>query len=266
VSEPTNYEVIKSHLVAGGTVKSLNRILGSERGKGYAESVLAEIKKSEGGKNDLTKCNYESVIFCMRDAAKLRLGIDGRQHAHLIARWNKEKKEHECCLQIGYRGYLARLQESLPGFSAQVECVYKGEKCAIRRNGFLELVEHERLDAFGDRKDADIVGVYAQLSYDAGTERVSHVVAMNRAEIDKIRGKAQNDSFWSSWFSEKAKVACIRRACKMHFSAVTHDLDAADNDNYDQTAAAKEAAADKADSINSRLTGEMKVVSDEKAA
>ncbi|ESX91376.1 hypothetical protein X756_04425 [Mesorhizobium sp. LSHC412B00] len=36
----------------------------------------------------------------------------------------------------------------------------------------------------------------------------------------------------------------------------------ADNDNYDGSAA-REQAADKADSINARLTGDMKVVNDE---
>ncbi len=77
---------------------------------------------------------------------------------------------------------------------------------------------------------------------------------MNRAEIEKIKGCAKDKSFWDKWFTEKAKVACLRRACKMHFAAVTHDLDAADNDNFDQTSAAKEAAAEKADSINERLT------------
>ena len=255
-----SYELIQEKLLTGGSIKSLNTTLGKSRGKEYAISVLAEIKKSAGTRNDLTKCSPESVLFCMRDAAKLRLSIDGRQHAHLIARWNKDLGVTQCCLQLGYRGYLARLQEGYAGFSAQVECVYRGENITVRRDGFLELVQHERLNCFGERKDGDIIGVYAQLSYDAGTERVSHVVTMNRAEIDKIADCAKDRSFWNKWFTEKAKVACIRRACKMHFAAVTHDLDTADNDNYDQNAATKEAATEKADSINDRLG--MKVVSD----
>lgn len=240
-----SYEIIKSHVYAGSTVKSLSEILGRGRGKEYAVSVLAEIKKSEGSKNDLTRCTPDSIVFAMRDAAKLRLAIDGRQHVHLI------KYGNQAVLQIGYRGYLSRLQEALPGFSAQVECVYKGDAIKVSRSGFLELVHHERGDPFGERSDADVIGVYAQLSYDAGSERVSHVVTMNRAEIDKIRACAKDQSFWNKWFTEKAKVACVRRAAKMHFSAVTHDLDAADNDNFDQ--AQNGAAAEKAANINERL-------------
>lgn len=253
MNQPTALEIIKSHLVAGGTVKSLNRILGNRSGIEYALSVYAEIAKSQGTKNDLTKCTTDSTIMCMRSAAALRLSIDARQHIHLIARWSKEASATVCCLQIGFRGYLARLQEMLPGFSAQVECVYKGESVSVKRDGFIETISHERLDPFGQRNDADIIGVYAQISYDAGTARVSHVVTMNRVEIDKIRDIAKDQTFWNKWFAEKAKVACLRRACKLHFAAVTHDLDAADNDNYDQAASAKEAAAEKADSINDRL-------------
>lgn len=246
-------DIIKQELYTKPVVNSISRILGGGRGKEYVTSVIAEIHKSSGGKNDLTLCTRESIISAMRDAAKLRLSIDGRQHAHLIKYGNK------ATLQIGYRGYLARLQESLPGFSAQVECVYKGDTITVRRSGFLELVNHERADPFGARPDSDIIGVYAQLSYDAGNERVSHVVTMNRAEIDKIRACAKDQSFWNKWFTEKAKVACIRRACKMHFSAVTFDLDSADNDNFDHASRAN--GEEKAASINSRLQEEeMKVV------
>ncbi|MEZ5781178.1 MAG: recombinase RecT [Rhizobiaceae bacterium] len=251
----TPYEAARTKIIAGGTVKSLNRILGKGRGLEYAVSVLDQVRRSIDTKNDLTKCNPDSIVACMRSAAAMRLSIDGRQHVHLIS------YAGVATLQIGYRGYLARLQESLPGFAAQVECVYKGEKVSVRRDGFLELVQHERLDCFGDRRDVDIVGVYAQVSYDAGTERVSHVVTMNRVEVDKVRKCAKDQSIWNMWFTEKAKVACLRRACKMHFAAVTHDLDAADNDNYDGSAA-RESAESKADSINERLGGGMKVVSD----
>ncbi len=149
MNQPTALEAIKSHLVAGGTVKSLNNILGTKKGIEYALSVYSEVAKSSGSKNDLTKCSIPSIIACMRNAAAMRLAIDARQHVHLIGRWNSDRKEQECCFQIGFRGYLARLQESLPGFSAQVECVYKGDGITVRRDGFIETVTHERKDPFG---------------------------------------------------------------------------------------------------------------------
>jgi phage RecT family recombinase len=254
----SQYEIIRSKITDPNLVKSLSTILGKKRGKEYAVSVLAEVKKSEGTKNDLTKCTPDSIMFCMRDAAKLRISLDGRQHAHIINYGGK------ATLQIGYRGYLARLQESLTGFAAQVECVYSGEKVNVKRDGFIETVTHERPDCFGQRKDADIIGVYAQISYDAGSARVSHVVTMNRAEIEKIKGCAKDRTFWGNWFSEKAKVAVLRRACKMHFGAVTFDLDAADNSDFDESAAERAAASTSTliDAVNDTAndSGEMKDV------
>jgi hypothetical protein len=62
---------------------------------------------------------------------------------------------------------------------------------------------------------------------------------MNRGDIDKIRSKAKTSDIWNAWYSEKAKVACLRRACKAHFSSVTNDMDEIDNQAYELDQAAK---------------------------
>ncbi|ESX91374.1 hypothetical protein [Mesorhizobium sp. LSHC412B00] len=77
-------------VIAGGTIKSLNNILGGGRGREYAVSVLAEIDKSKGTKNDLTKCASPASLPAMRNAAAMRLSIDARQHVHMIARHSKD--------------------------------------------------------------------------------------------------------------------------------------------------------------------------------
>lgn len=228
MNQITPYQAIEQKLISASNVKSLNAILGGKRGHQYALSVLAEIKKTIGDpRKDLSKADPTSILFAARDAAKLRLEIDGRQHAHLVKDGDKVQ------LQIGYRGYLARLQSSLQGFAAHVECVYKGDTVEVVQDGMNGHVKHIKGNPFGTLTDQDIIGVYAQLSYLAGNNRVTFVTTMNRAEIDKIRRSAKTGDIWNAWFTEKAKVACIRRACKAHFSAVTHDLDALDNEAFD---------------------------------
>lgn len=243
------FEKIQERLLSKSSLRQLSAIFGSDRAKPYVASVLNEIRRSAcDSKKDLTVCTPESIFIAVRDAAKLRLEIDGRQHAHLVKRGNK------AILQIGYRGYLARLQDKLPGFTAHVECVYKGDEITVVQEGSRATVTHRQGDPFGARKDDDIIGVYAVIAYDAGTERVSYVTTMNRAEILKVQASAEMMAIWKAWFSEKAKVACIRRACKMHFSAITHDLDQADNANFELDIAA---GREKAESINSRLSEEI---------
>jgi hypothetical protein len=58
---------------------------------------------------------------------------------------------------------------------------------------------------------------------------------MSLAEINKIKGKAKQDSIWQEWFEEKAKVAIIRRACKIHFSGIQQieQITEFDNQDYD---------------------------------
>jgi len=229
------YQQVEQTLLKKSTINSLSNILGTTpRAKQYAMSVLAEIKKNVGDpRKDLSGCEPTSIVLAIRDAAKLRLEIDGRQHAHLVKYGNKVQ------LQIGYRGYLARLQSSLEGFAAHVECVYKGDTVEIVQDGLQGKVIHKRGDPFGTLTDKDIIGVYCQLSYIVAGERITIITTMNRGEIDKIRSKAKTSDIWNAWYSEKAKVACLRRACKAHFSSVTNDMDEIDNQAYELDQAAK---------------------------
>lgn len=231
----TPIEAVEAALMKKPAIRAISDVLGSTpRAKQYMLSVLAEIKKNAGdSRKDLTQCDPKSIFLAARDAAKLRLEIDGRQHAHLVKYGNKVQ------LQIGYRGYLARLQSSLEGFTAHVECVYKGDTVEVIQDGLQGKVLHKKGDPFGTLTDNDIIGVYCQLSYLAGGERVTYVTTMNILEINKIKNKAKTSDIWNTWFTEKAKVACLRRACKAHFSAVTHDLDVIDNDAYEMEKTAR---------------------------
>lgn len=210
------------------TTSIQNVIPNNERSKAFVASVLNEIRKSSTDSDkDLTVCTPDSIVNCCIDAANMGLAIDGRQHAHLI------KRGANATLQIGYRGYLDRLGKHLKGFVPVVECVYKADAIIVGRKGDQAICEHTPANPFGTQNDTDVVGAYAYLSWMTGNKRVSVVTTIDRATINKIMAVAKTKSIWNAWFTEKVKVAVIRRACKMHFSALTDDLDRADNDNFD---------------------------------
>lgn len=199
--------------------------MGSEA---FVASVLNEIRKSVGDSyKDLSVCTPTSIMNCIIDAARMRISIDGKQHGHII------KRGTTATLQIGYRAYLERLQGSLPGFMPIVEVVYQGDDVEVAQSGTRAHLIHKPANPFGQRTDANIIGAYAYISWISGGERVSVITTMDRPTINKIMNAAQTKSIWNAWFSEKAKVAVLRRACKMHFASLTHDLDAANNDDFD---------------------------------
>lgn len=213
-------------------IKNLRDVLTDEDdAKRFIASVFNEIRKSTSDtKKDLTNADPMSLVNTMVDAATLKLALDGRQHAHIVVRGGKAQ------LQIGYRGYLARLSEKLSGFAPTVACVYKGDEFKSGRKGSMAWFEHTNSDPFQEngKRDDDIIGAYAYLEWvGSDGQRVSVLETIDRKVINKIMGKAQSKAIWDEWFSEKVKVAAVRRACKMHFAAVTHDLDEKDNEHFD---------------------------------
>jgi len=191
--------------------------------KKYCASVLAEVEKSAGSKNDLTTCNPDSIVKCMIDAAQFRLMIDGRQHAHLI------KYGNAVSLQIGYRGYLAKIAEHYEDADINVFPVYKGDTLEISGKGGFDDYEYKRANNFPS--DNDFEGVCAALYYKKGGREFQKVITMSASEIQKIRNVAKQDFIWKAWFIEKAKAAAIKRLCKVQFSSMTLIQDMINYDN-----------------------------------
>lgn len=59
--------------------------------------------------------------------------------------------------------------------------------------------------------DKDIVGAYSVAVYDDGT---TDCEPMPRAEIEKVKASAKTKNVWDGWYSEKAKVAVMKRHSK----------------------------------------------------
>lgn len=207
--------------------------LGSNKDK-YIVSILNEIKKSASDeKKDLTKCTPQSIESAIKQACDLQLEIDGRQHCHLVKYVDRNGKSN-ANLQIGYRGFIYAIKRAYPDANIDCKLVYKGDVFTIKSEGDATTFSLEVKDAFS-RSQADVIGGYCHISYTVGNRLVSFCETMSLAEINKIKGKAKQDFIWKEWFEEKAKVAIIRRACKIHFSGIQQieQITEFDNQDYD---------------------------------
>jgi phage RecT family recombinase len=201
--------------------------LGANHSK-YVISVLNEIRKTIGDdKKDLSKCTPLSIESAIKQACDLQLEIDGRQHCHLI------KYGSNATLQIGYRGFIYAIKRAYPDANIDCKLVYEGDLFVVKSEGDTTTYSLEISNPFAPRDK--IIGGYCHISYTLGGRLVSFCETMSLAEINKIKGKAKQDFIWKEWFEEKAKVAIIRRACKIHFSGIQQieKITEFDNQDYD---------------------------------
>ena len=182
--------------------------------KRYAASVLAEIEKSAGTKQDLTTCSPHSIVQSMIDAAKFRLMIDGRQLAHLV------KYGNNATLQIGYRGFIAKIAEHYEDADINVFSVYAGDTVTISGGDGFDRYTHDRADPFAEG-EGKFKGIVAALYYRKGSREFQKVITMTKREIMQIRKVAKQDYIWSAWFVEKAKAAAVKRICKLQFASLS---------------------------------------------
>ena len=202
--------------------------LGSNHNK-YVISVLNEIKKTANDdKKSLVNCTPDSIISAIKQACDLQLEIDGRQHCHLV------KYGNNATLQVGYRGFIYAIKRAYPDANIDCKLVRKGDLFTVKSEGDTTTYSLEIKDPFADK--AEIIGGYCHISYTIGGRLVSFCETMSLAEINKIKGKAKQDFIWKEWFEEKAKVAIIRRACKIHFSGIQQIEQITEFDNKEQLA------------------------------
>jgi len=216
-------QLIENHLNNSSLLKLE---LGANHNK-YVMSVLNEIKKSANDdKKSLVNCTPDSIISAIKQACDLQLEIDGRQHCHLVKYGNNVN------LQVGYRGFIYAIKRAYSDANIDCKLVYKDDVFVVKSEGDTTTYSLEVKNTFS-RSAAEIVGGYCYISYTIGGRLVSFCETMSLAEINKIKGKAKQDFIWKEWFEEKAKVAIIRRACKIHFSGIQQIEQLAEFDNQD---------------------------------
>lgn len=222
--ELTGLELIKNTIFNSPVLQT---ILGVDLQK-YGTEIVAEIGKTRGTDADLTICNPFSIVAAIKKACDLKLTIDGRQHCHLI------KYGKDVNLQIGYRGFVYAIKRAYSDANIDVQLVYKGDEFKLIKEGDTTTYSLVRSNPFATEQD--IVGGFCYISYTLGDRLVSFCETMSITEINKIKGCAKQDFIWKKWFEEKAKVAIIKRACKIHFSGINDEIQKIsefDNQEYD---------------------------------
>lgn len=230
----------------------LQSILGDDLQK-YGTNIVAEIAKTKGeDKKDLTKCSPSSIVAAIKQACDLKLTVDGRQHCHLI------RYGTEASLQIGYRGFVYAVKRAYPDANIDVQLVYKGDDFKLVKEGDVTTYSLARNNPFAAQ--SDIIGGFCYISYTLGSRLVSFCETMSIQEINKIKGCAKQDFIWKQWFEEKAKVAILKRACKIHFSGINENLEQLadfDNQEYDLTKEVKQIESSEEETIDSEKAFEL---------
>ena len=212
---------IKNNLLAS----PLLDVLGKNKER-YIVSVLSEINKTAGDSyKDLTRCSLSSITTAVKAACDLNLEIDSRQHCHLV------KFGSNAVLQVGYRGYIYSIKRFYPDANIDCQLVYDGDQFTIEKEGDTTTYKLEVANPF-EKKDK-IMGGFCHISYTLGNRLVSFCETVGIDEINKIKAVAKTATIWNQWFEEKAKVAIIKRACKIHFSGITEISQITDFDNED---------------------------------
>lgn len=217
---------------------------GRNKAFSYISSVLAEISKTAGDPyRDLTVCEPQSLVQCAIDAARFELAIDARQLAHIVKFGNKAQ------LLIGFRGYVSKITQHYPDANITAELIWQGDTLEINsKDGF----DHYTLDRTSGTFHDDMTklqGVMVVMSYTKGGRQYQHITTVSAKEIGKIKGVAKTQKVWDTWFTEKAKVAAIKRACKTVFAGVTGLQEMVRYDNATHFSPLKQVDAPKAGSI-----------------
>jgi len=106
------------------------------------------------------------------------------------------------------RGIVNRVQRSGKVKLFYAEVVHQGEAFSIdiARGDRRPVHDHDPMSRTGE-----VIGSYSVAIYLDGTVDTE---PMPRAEIDKVRAVAKTKNVWDGWFSEKAKVAVMKRHAK----------------------------------------------------
>ena len=108
------------------------------------------------------------------------------------------------------RGIVNRVMRSGKIRLFYAEVVYGDETFVIDQSHGDRRAAHQ-FDPMRRGQDKDIVGAYSVAFYVDGTIDCE---VMPRADIEKVKAAAKTKNVWDGWFSEKAKVAVMKRHSK----------------------------------------------------
>lgn len=203
--------------------------------KDRAKEVLAnlyEVVETTEDPTELLKCDPRSLITACIQANRVGLSIDKRGHAWVVPYFNKHKQVKEAQMQIGYKGYIARLHERLDNCTVHVDLVHQGDTFTVKKSGSREQYEHTPADPFSTGEKG-CIGAYCYVEWTDNGEVRSIVGRMSIEEIKKVQGIAKSQKVWGPWWNRQALKTVIKRTCEYKFSSITEDLNEIDNTGYD---------------------------------
>jgi recombination protein RecT len=106
------------------------------------------------------------------------------------------------------RGIINRVMKSGKVASFWAEVVHEGEEFTLDTSGGDRRPVHN-LDHFN--RKGKIIGAYSVAKF---TNGVIDCEILDRSELEKISSVAKTKNVWEKWFSEKAKVAAMKRHSK----------------------------------------------------
>lgn len=186
----------------------------------------------------LVTADRQSLIAAVRQCANHGLMPDGNEatlqtyNTNIAKKGEPPKWSRKVQYQPMVRGIINRVLNSGKVVSFYAEVVYKGEEFLLDTTQGDRRPIHKVTNQFDRGTDQDIIGVYAVAKLSNGTIDCE---TMGMSEIAKVRGVAKTQNVWDKWFSEKAKVAVMRRLSKrlplssedmeMINNAQEHDMD-----------------------------------------
>ncbi len=165
---------------------------------------------------DLLLADRQSFMGAIRMCAQHGVTPDGNE-ATLQVYNTKVKKpngQEEWVKKVTYlpmiRGIVNRIMRSGKIKLFYAEVVYENETFRIDQTHGDRRPAHD-FDPMRRGADKDIVGAYSVAVYEDGT---TDCEPMPRSEIEKVKASAKTKNVWDGWFSEKAKVAVMKRHSK----------------------------------------------------
>ena len=217
--------------------------------KKYASSVLTTIESDP----KLQDLEPRSVVLAMIDAAKFKLEIDGRKLAYIVPYGGK------ATMQVSYKGFLAKLKEHYPDMSYTAEMVFDGDKFDVRDDAGFQTYTHVKADPF-QTDVSKLKGVFVSLAWSDNGVKNQKINIVPKSDLDKMKAKSKGGN-WSEWYSQMAIKSAIKRACKVHFAAISTVAEMAEYDNVVNSAVKSDPVMDEGkpniiDNLNSQITGQ----------
>ena len=160
---------------------------------------------------ELLLADRQSFMAAIRMCAQHGVTPDGNEATLQV--YNTKVKD-QWVKKVTYlpmiRGIVNRVLRSgkIKLFYAEVVYTNEAFRLDLSHGDRRPMHEFDPMDRAGD---ADLKGAYSVAVYDDGT---TDCEPMPRSEIEKVKAAAKTKNVWDGWFSEKAKVAVMKRHSK----------------------------------------------------